>query len=78
VSVEEIRFTSGDGTSLEGELAGSSAATACGTRAARAADVTSSWRSTTLEVVPGASHFFVGRSAEVATAVFTFCAAICR
>jgi hypothetical protein len=44
----------------------------------RVADVTSTWRATTLEVIPGASHFFVGRSAEVDVAVFKFCAAICR
>jgi len=46
--------------------------------AERAVDLTASWRSTTLEVIPGATHFFLGRSAEVAAAVFKFLDLICR
>jgi alpha/beta superfamily hydrolase len=40
--------------------------------AERALDLTASWRTTTLEVIPGATHFFLGRSAEVTTAVVGF------
>lgn len=45
---------------------------------ARVRDLVAAWRNTTLEVVPGASHFFVGRSAAVAESVFEFCAGVCR
>lgn len=38
---------------------------------AHVAAVTAGWRATTTEVIAGASHFFVGRSAEVIAAVLS-------
>lgn len=46
--------------------------------APRVAETTASWTATTYEVVPGATHFFIGRSAEVVAAVFDFCLAVSR
>ena len=45
---------------------------------ARVGEVTAGWRTTTTEVVAGADHFFLGASAAVTAAVFTFCAESCR
>jgi len=44
----------------------------------RIAEITASWRATTVEVIPGASHFFLGASAAVTGAVFKFCTDTCR
>lgn len=41
--------------------------------APRVAELTAGWASTTTEVVTGASHFFIGKSAEVVDAVDAFC-----
>jgi hypothetical protein len=41
--------------------------------ATRAVERTTGWRATTSEVVPGASHFFLGKSTEVVDAVHSFC-----
>ena len=45
---------------------------------ARVLEVTAGWVATDHEVIPGASHFFVGRSAEVVDAAFKFCRSVCR
>ena len=41
--------------------------------AERVGELTTGWATTTRETIPGATHFFVGRSAEVVAAVFGFC-----
>jgi len=41
--------------------------------AERVGEATAGWTSTTSETIPGATHFFVGRAAEVVAAVFGFC-----
>lgn len=44
----------------------------------RVGEATADWATTTRETIPGATHFFVGRSAEVVAAVFKFCVDTCR
>lgn len=46
--------------------------------AERIAELSATWRATTRETIPGATHFFVGRSAEVSAAAVKFCTARCR
>ncbi len=41
--------------------------------AERVGEATAGWATTTCETIPGATHFFVGRSAEVVAAVLRFC-----
>jgi hypothetical protein len=41
--------------------------------AERVGEATAAWASTTREAIPDATHFFVGRSAEVVAAVLGFC-----
>jgi len=41
--------------------------------AERVGELTAGWETTTRETIPGATHFFVGRSAEVVAAVLGFC-----
>jgi alpha/beta superfamily hydrolase len=43
--------------------------------AARVREIMDGWRNATLDVIPGASHFFVGRSVEVVATVERWCAA---
>jgi alpha/beta superfamily hydrolase len=44
----------------------------------RVGEGTAGWEATSRETIPGATHFFIGRSGEVVAAVFKFCAATCR